>query len=301
MSYILVTGSEGLIGKQICLALEKAGRNVQRFDIKFPKNHKDYGNILDANCLQIRIKDCIGIVHLAAISRVVWGERNPTLCWQTNVVGTKNILHAAQGSMLKPWIVYASSREIYGQQQKLPVEIDAKYSPMNIYACSKVAAEKEVLQARLYQLRTAIVRYSSVYGSIYDHDDRVIPAFCRAAIAGNALRVDGISNTLDFTHVSDTVKGTLAIIKKLEDGGNDLPPLHLTTGIPTTLGVLAQLACEVAGRKLDRIEAPNHLYDVARFWGSTTKTTAILRWRAEVPLASGISNLIQHFKLLAKG
>ena len=301
MSCVLVTGSEGLIGKQLCLALEKAGRKVQRFDIKISKKHKDHGNILDVNCLQTRMKNCIGIVHLAAVSRVVWGEKDPKQCWQTNVIGTQNILHAAQESLLKPWIVYASSREIYGQQQELPVEIDATYSPVNIYARSKVAAEKAVLQARLSQLRTAVVRYSSVYGSIYDHEDRVVPAFCRAAVTGNPLRVEGVDNTLDFTHVSDAVNGTLAIIKKLEGGKDELPPLHLTTGIPTTLGTLAQLVGGAAGRKLDFIEAPNRLYDVARFWGKTTKTTTILDWRAEIPLAVGVSNLVQQFKLHLKG
>jgi len=207
MFYILVTGSEGLIGKKLCLSLEKLGKLVQRFDIKFPKKHKDFGDVLDINCLHARLKNCIGIVHLAAVSRVVWGEKDPDNCWLTNVIGTQNIIRAAQDSPLKPWIVYASSREVYGAQQNLPVEIDAQYAPMNIYARSKVAAEKEILQARKLQLRTAIIRYSSVYGSVSDHKDRVVPAFCRAAVDGVPLRIDGLDNTLDFTHVDDAVKG----------------------------------------------------------------------------------------------
>ena len=171
---------------------------------------------------------------------------------------------------------------------------------MNIYARSKVAAEKEVLQARKSQLRTAVVRYSSVYGSVHDHKDRVVPAFCRAAVDGIPLRIDGLDNTLDFTHVDDTVKGTIAIIKMLEKGKTDLPPMHLTTGIPTTLGALAQLACKSAGRKLNILETPSRLYDVARFWGNTTKTNHILDWRAEIPLEIGVHNLVQQFKSLLK-
>jgi UDP-glucose 4-epimerase len=148
MSYILVTGSEGLIGKELVLSLEKLGKTVRHFDIKFPKNHNDYGDILDVNCLRAKLEKCVGIVHLAAVSRVVWGEKDPEYCWQTNVIGTQNIIQTAQNSPLKPWIVYASSREVYGAQEKLPVEIDSEYGPVNIYARSKVAAEKEILQAR---------------------------------------------------------------------------------------------------------------------------------------------------------
>jgi UDP-glucose 4-epimerase len=300
MSYILVTGSEGLIGKQLCLSLEKLGKFVQRFDIKFPKNHNDYGDILDINYLSAKLEKCIGIIHLAAISRVVWGEKDPDHCWQTNVIGTQNIIRVAQDSPLKPWIVYASSREVYGEQKNLPVEIDAEYVPVNIYARSKVTAEKEILQARRLGLHTAVVRYSSVYGSIYDHEDRVVPAFCRAAVLGKPLRVEGFDNTLDFTHVDDSVKGTIAIINALEKGEDELPPIHLTTGVPTTLGALAKLACKLAGRELSLVEAPSRSYDVARFWGNTTKTAQILGWNAEIPIDVGVYNLTQQFKSLLK-
>jgi UDP-glucose 4-epimerase len=300
MSCILVTGSEGLIGTQLCSSLENAGKTVQHFDINCPKNHKNYGNILDINCLQAKLDNCIGIVHLAAVSRVVWGEKDPELCWQTNVIGTQNILRAAQDSPLKPWVIYASSREVYGQQQNLPIEIDAEYIPMNIYARSKVAAEKEVLQARKYQLRTAVVRYSSVYGSVYDHKDRVVPAFCRAAVLGNLLKIEGPDNMLDFTHVNDAVKGTITIINALEKGNDQLPPVHLTTGVPTTLDALAKLACRSAERELRLIESPSRSYDVAKFWGSTAKTTQILGWQAEIPIETGVYNLVQQFKFLLK-
>jgi UDP-glucose 4-epimerase len=300
MSYILVTGSEGLIGTQLCLFLEKLGKSVQHFDIKFPQDHKDFGDILDVNCLNSKLEKCTGIVHLAAVSRVVWGEKDPEHCWQTNVIGTQNIIQAAQNSPLKPWIVYASSREVYGEQQILPVEIDAKHSPMNVYACSKVAAEKEILQAREAGLCTAVVRYSSVYGSVHDHEDRVVPAFCRAAVLGKPLRVEGLDNTLDFTYVDDAVKGTIAVINALKKGEDELSPVHLTTGVPTTLGELAKLACKSVGRKLSLVEAPNRSYDVVRFWGNTTKTAQILDWHAQIPVAMGVYNLTQQFKTFLK-
>jgi len=300
MSYILVTGSEGLIGKQLCLSLEKSGRAVKRFDIKFLKNHSNFGDVLNVDCLPVKLKECIGIVHLAAVSRVVWGEKDPDHCWQTNVIGTQNIIQAAKKSPLKPWIVYASSREVYGQQKNLPVEIDAEYIPVNIYARSKVTAEKEILQARELGLRTAVVRYSSVYGSVHDHEDRVVPAFCLAAVLGTPLKIEGSDNTLDFTHVDDSVKGTMAIISALERGNNQLPPVHLTTGIPTTLAALAKLACKSAERKLNFAETPSRSYDVARFWGNTAKTTQILGWHAEIPIATGVYNLVQQFKSLLK-
>ena len=294
MAYILVTGSEGLIGNKLCIALEKMGRLVRHFDIRYPKPHESYGNILDTACLQEKVKDCSGIIHLAAVSRVVWGERDPDLCWQTNVVGTKNIIKVAMESSLKPWIIYASSREVYGQQRQLPVEIDAGYQPMNIYARSKVEAEKEILQARYSYLNTAVVRYSSVYGSVGDHADRVTPAFCRAATFGTPFKIEGKDNTLDFTHVEDVVDGTIKLINLLEHK-ELLPPIHLTTGVPTTLYQLAVLASKAAGKELKLKEMPCRSYDVTRFWGNTHKTSQLLNWQAKIPVATGIYNLVQQF------
>ena len=298
MSHVLVTGSEGLIGKALCTALEKAGNTIERFDIRFHQDHPDFGNILDLDILNAKIKNCDGVVHLAAVSRVVWGEKDPEKCWKTNVVGTHNVVQAIKNSSLKPWMVYASSREVYGQQQNFPVEIDVDYMPLNIYARSKVAAEKLVLQAREEGLYTAVIRYSSVYGRIDDHKDRVVPAFCRRTVLGEPLRIEGLENTLDFTHVDDTVDGTIAVINILETRNSPLLPLHITTGVPTTLKELANLVGTSVGRELNIIEMPSRSYDVSRFWGSTTKTSQILSWQAKISVKVGVQNLVQQFKYL---
>lgn len=296
MSCILVTGSEGLIGKSLCSFLKSIGRDVRHCDIIFSEGHSDFADILNLENIEKKIKDCIGIVHLAAVSRVVWGEKNPKLCWSTNVDGTKNIINSAKNSPLKPWIIYASSREIYGQQEKFPVEIDTPYAPLNIYARSKVAAEKEILNARKFGLNTAVVRYSSVYGSTHDHVDRVVPAFCRSAVFGEQVRIDGLKNILDFTHINDVVDGTLKLIDLLESGENDLPPLHLTTGVPTTLKELAELAYESSENELSFIETPSRSYDVSRFWGSTTKAFELLNWKAKISVRDGVYGLVKEYK-----
>jgi UDP-glucose 4-epimerase len=296
MTRILITGSKGLIGKPLIRLLEKAGVTVNQFDIKFPKEHIFFGDILDTDALRYAVKDCDGIVHLAAVSRVVWGEQNPNLCTLTNVSGTQQVLQAAYNASKKPWVLFSSSREVYGQQKHLPVKITAPYQPMNVYARSKVAAEKAVLQARKLGLQTAIVRYSNVYGSVFDHETRVVPAFCRASVMGNVLKVEGNNNTFDFTHLEDTVNGTINIISKLINGVEDLPPLHLTTGVPTTLGELAQMACKANENKSAIIEAVPRSFDVAAFYGDVIQTKKLIDWSAKISIKDGVSSLVKEFK-----
>lgn len=292
---VLLTGCEGLIGSALKVALLNQNIYVQGFDHKLPHTHQDYGDILDPAKLEEAVKSCDGIIHLAAVSRVIWGERDPDLCWKTNFDGTQNVLECATNSPKRPWVLYASSREVYGNQDVLPVKENAELNPVNIYGRSKAAAEEITLKERDRGSNTAIVRFSNVYGSISDHPDRVIPAFCLAAAIGQALRVDGSQNTFDFTHIKDVVTGLLKIIEKLTQGEQNLPPFHFTTGRATSLREAAKIANMAGGNKSEIIEAPSRSFDVSNFCGDATQTMGLLNWQPTISLEEGISQLLFNF------
>ena len=191
-------------------------------------------------------KDCDGIVHLAGVTRVVWGYKDPKKCWQHNVFGLNNIIKAANSFKKKPWVLFASSREVYGQQIHFPVrENHCELMPINIYAKSKLAAENLFLDARESGLLTGVVRLSSVYGDLLDHKTRVVPAYVQAAAHRSPLIIEGREeHYCDLTHVSDLADALYRFIKKL-DAGEALPPIHLTSGIATSLVKLANMAIDL--------------------------------------------------------
>lgn len=287
---VLITGSHGLIGAALTEALERHGIAVQRLDLR--GDGPDHGDVREPADLAQAIAECGGVVHLAAVSRVIDGEKDPDGCWQTNVEGTRNVLDAAMNLPHRPWVLYASSREVYGQPASLPATEDTPFAPVNIYGRSKAAAEELV---RSVDLNTAVVRFSNVYGLTKDHEDRVIPAFARRAVLGAPLRVDGSGHTFDFTHLDDTVHGLLAVIARLQNGV-DLPPIHLVTGTPTTLGGLAALAIELAGSASRPREAPPRTFDVSGFYGDPSRAAALLDWRARVSLRDGLARLVADFR-----
>lgn len=291
-----VTGSEGLIGQVLCERLGRGGQMVRRLDKRLPTWSEGHGDIRDAACVDQFVAGCDGIVHLAAVSRVVWGQRDPVLCEVTNVGGTKNVLAAALRAPHKPFVIFASSREIYGEPDSLPVTEDAPMRPINIYGRSKAAAEELVRGARAEGLRTAVLRLSNVYGSTCDHADRVVPAFARAASLGEDLRLDGTEHTFDFTHVDDTALGIHKVLDLLARGERSLPPIHLLTGRPTTLGALAELAIAAGGGRSRARIAPSRDYDVARFVGNPDRAATLLGWKAERTIEDGVRELVQAFR-----
>jgi UDP-glucose 4-epimerase len=293
---ILITGSEGLVGKSLSHHLVENGNDVVHFDLRALVG-QGQGDVRSRHDLEQSMGGCTGIVHLAAVSRVIWGERDPDTCQSTNVGGTKLVLDVAKNLPSKPWVLFASSREVYGEPKTLPVAEDGPLEPVNVYGRSKVAGESMVLEARHEGMRTAVVRLSNVYGSTNDHVDRVIPAFVRGALRGETLRVDGSEHTFDFTHIDDTIRGLTSLIAILVRKEKPLPPpIHLLTGKPTTLGELAILAIDLAGTRATMTEAPPRNYDVGRFYGDPRRARDLLGWEARVPLRDGVARLMSMTK-----
>ena len=294
---IVVTGSSGLIGRAVINRMEaETGACLTRFDIR----ESDPGaraDLRDYDAVRRALADAVGVIHLGGMSRVIWGERSPSACWQINVEATRKILALALNLPRRPWVIYASSREVYGKQTDFPVPETAPLNPMNAYARSKCAAEQLVWQARDAGLRAAVVRFSSVYGNVDDHADRLVPALAFVAAFGGTMRLDGPDCSFDFTHVEDVARGLVSVCALLSAGERDLPPLHFVSGIGTTLRELSEIARSAAAgsSRITVTKAPSRTFDVAHFCGDPRRAAAILGWKTSIPLREGISRLIADY------
>ena len=288
---ILVTGSEGLIGRHVVLRLEAAGHDVRRFDIRrsVVEDTRSTVALIDA------LKGVTGVVHLAAISRVQRAEADPQACDATNVAALQDLLALCLGRPRRPWVVFVSSREVYGAQAVLPVPEEACLDPINVYARSKVAGEALIKLASAAGLMTNICRLSNVYGCPLDHPDRVVVAFAAVAARGGVMRMDGPDCQFDFTAVDDVADGLSRLIEA-SVAGEQLPPVHLVTGQGTTLRELAGLAAGLANQPVQIIQAAARSYDVSRFVGDPTRARALLGWEASTDVSTGLSNLVSAFR-----
>src|SRR5207237_7735748 len=121
--------------------------SLRRLDLRLAPGGEGHGDIVDLAAVQRAVEGCDGIVHLAAVSRVAWGEEDPPRCHRTNVDGTVNVIDAARGSARKPWLLFASSREVYGDAGLDPVREEAPMAPVNVYGRTKAEAENRVMAA----------------------------------------------------------------------------------------------------------------------------------------------------------
>ncbi len=289
---ILITGHEGLVGRHLWKALQAGGRNLVGLDL-VATEELFRGDIQDSRRLSEALSGVSGVVHLAAVSRVIWAEQEPEKCWATNVLASRNLLELAIDSPNRPWVLAVSSREVYGEAQVFPVAETTQLRPVNIYGEAKLQMEIAAHQARNRGLNTAIVRLANVYGCPLDHHDRVLPAFCRAAANGGTLRVDGMNHLFDFTHISDVVSGLLRLVALLDHGVTNLPSVHLLPGVATTLGAAARMAVAAAGTGARIVQGDSRKYDVSRFVGCPRRAQELLNWKASILPEAGIHMFVK--------
>ena len=299
---ILITGSSGLIGSAIIPLLETNGHVIRKFDIRPPPSDNSRSfiteDLMDSKARQQAIKDIDGVIHLAAVSRVLDAEQNPGKCFDINVKGTMSLLSDLAKLDNPPWVIYGSSREVYGSASTMPVSEDQVLKPLNIYAESKVAAESLIRNySRLTNKPAIIFRFSNVYGSIHDHATRVIPAFVRASVTGNKIRIDGEDHTFDFTHVDDTARAIRTAVEHIEDGRMvGIETMNVVSGKGTTLKQLANIVKSISGADTPIILGKPRDFDVDHFIGDSSHLENILGIRCDTPLNTGIERLINDFR-----
>ncbi len=148
---ILVTGSDGLVGKKIVELLVAQKKAVVLFS-----HDKDH-DILNPVQLQKAMKGCDFVIHCAAILN---SEKDHGLLWKTNVEGTKNVVSACIGNKVRR-LVFLSSVGVYGTEPGTKNE-SSKVSPKTVYDRSKITAEQAVLQNGVVPF--TIVRSALVVG-----------------------------------------------------------------------------------------------------------------------------------------
>lgn len=294
---ILITGGNGFIGSNLAERLLNRGDSVTLFDLQFTTNtlkvncEKIIGDVKDYASIAKAMIDKDVVFHFAAVSRVAWGEQDPLLCWQTNLMGTINVLEACRTLDPTPQMFYASSREVYGDPQYFPVDESHPKQPKSLYGLSKQAAEQACLSYfDMYGLPVVIFRFSNVYGGIRDLPERVIPKFMHQALANTDIQLYGGEQILDFTFIDDTVNGIMATYSHVCEKGQDAlgEAFHFVTGRGVSVSQLAHMIVDEVTSASNILTIAPKRFDVHKFIGDPAKAYRTIGYRPTTQLEDGL-------------
>lgn len=242
-----VTGGEGFIGGHLIESLVAQGHRV--FVLGNHRRHLtslptgvvfNTGDIRSMRDVQRAFNGCNAIVNLAAESSVMRCEGDKTYARTTNVGGVRNLAYFALQMDIK--IVQASSREVYGEQDTLPVTEETPFGAKNVYGRSKAAAERLLQDC---PIDTAILRFANVTGT--RDEGRLLPLWLKAASEGRPLTVFGGKQLIDFVPVEVVVRAIEFAID------HHIPyPVNIGSGRATPILELAERIQEIVpGTKIN--------------------------------------------------
>jgi CDP-paratose 2-epimerase len=334
MTY-LVTGGCGFVGCNIAASLIERGERVFLFDnmaragtaenlkwlqslgaIDFIK-----GDTRDeAEVLQIVQKTMPEVIfHLAGQVAMTTSMQDPRRDFETNVVGSFNLLEAVRRECAGATIVYSSSNKVYGELAGLQLKEEAlRYSAINFpngidesapldfqtpYGCSKGAADQYMLDyARVFNLNTVVFRHSTIFGGrqFATFDQGWVSWFCQQALetqrnpqrAPFTISGDG-KQVRDLLFVDDCVNCYLTAADKIAQvrgqafnigGGmaNSSSLLELFEMLETELKV-----------KLEYKQLPWRHSDQKFFVANNAKALSLLDWQPRVTKREGILRTIE--------
>jgi nucleoside-diphosphate-sugar epimerase len=268
-----------LIGSHLAEVLLSTGHQVALLDRRF-NWHTDHlhipkirGDVLDFKQVREVVRAADVVVHLAAVSRVEDGERDPNRCMRVNLDGTLNV--AKSVLELDKTMLFASSREVYGNARSFPVVENSPKQPLSVYAISKLRAENSLKSLHVEKrLKVVILRFSNVYGSLRDRPQRVIPRFVKQALSGRDITVHDGRQTVDFTFVDDVAATAAQVIgRSTRAVGHDY---NIVTGRSISVADLARMVKLYTGSESRIIFQKERDYYASKFVGSSGKITKFL-------------------------
>jgi UDP-glucose 4-epimerase len=216
---VLVTGGGGFIGSHVVDRLRDRGITPRIFDLSASPYHSPLevetftGSITDAANLDLAMRDCDAVIHLAAVADVAHVLADPVLAEEVNTRGTLNVLEAACRAKVGR-VVYGSTTWVYSDCVEQSVDEDTAIpAPRHLYTATKLAGETYCSgYTELYELESTVLRFGIPYGP-RARAAGVVAKFTDLAFEGKPLTIAGDgSQTRSFIYVEDLADGIVAAL-----------------------------------------------------------------------------------------
>jgi CDP-paratose 2-epimerase len=325
----LVTGGAGFIGSNYVNRLLERGETVTIFDnlarsgsqknlfwLRETFGEKAFrlviGDIRDAEAVKEAAEEADVIVHLAAQVAVTTSVVNPREDFDTNALGTFNVLEGARLSERNPIILYASTNKVYGGMEDVGVAEDAMHyrytsfpdgipetQPLDFhspYGCSKGSGDQYVRDYhRIYGLPTVVLRQSCIYGprQFGMEDQGWVAWFVIAADGGKPITIYGDGKQVrDLLFVEDLLNMYDAAIGKIDVSAGQV--YNVGGGVKNTIAIWTEFAPyleKLIGKQIPIDHADWRPGDQRIFVSDIRKAKKELGWAPRVGVEEGIRRL----------
>ncbi len=299
MSRVLVTGGAGFIGSNLVDYLLSKNYEVLVIDNLSTGRLDNISHVLDKitfinqdisqkGIWQLNLKNIDYIIHLAALADIVPSIEQPDKYFESNVIGTMNILEVAKNNKIKK-LIYSASSSCYGIPNSFPTNELSDIKPQYPYALTKYLGEELIMHWGLvYKLPVVSLRFFNVYGirsRTSGTYGAVFGIFLAQKLANKPFTVVGDGKqTRDFTYVSDVIEAVYKAM--ISNVSNEI----FNIGSDNTYSINKI----VEYLKGPTTSIPKRPGEPDCTWADISKAKNMLNWKPKINLQDGIKKLMEN-------
>lgn len=313
---ILITGGIGFIGSNLARRLVALGANVTLADSLIPlyggnlHNIADFRDAVTVNVCDVRDRFAIEyllreqdfLFNLAGQTSHVDSMTDPQIDLDINASAQLSILEACRAVNPHIRVVFASTRQLYGKPDYLPVDEKHPIRPVDVNGINKFAGEwYHLLYSKVHGIRSSVLRLTNTYGPgmrVKDARQTFLGIWIRQLIEGQPIKVFGDGHQLrDFNYVDDCVDALLVA------GANDAAIgkiYNLGSEEVVSLGELAKMMVSLDGGagRMEIVPFPpeRKAIDIGDYYSDFSLIRSELGWAPSVGLKDGLTRCLAFYR-----
>lgn len=316
---VLILGGLGFIGSSLAIRLVSLGAKVVVVDSMLPRyggnllNIEPVRNDLEVNFSDIRdiysleylVKGTEYIFSMAGQTGHILSMTDPFTDLDVNCRAQLSILECCRKFNRDVTILNASTRQVYGRPQSLPVSEDHPLVPSDVNGINKIASEHYfTLYSKLYNIRCVSLRLTNTYGprqQLRGNDQGFTGIFIRNALTGNSIDIFGDgTQRRDFNYIDDVVD---AFIMAAENTSLGSHIYNLGTEKLYTLLDFVKILEGIHPLDYRLVPFPpeHAAIDIGDYQADYTRFHSETGWQPRVDLAEGLARTVDYFRPRIKG
>ena len=312
---VLVTGGLGFIGSNLVRTLALGGADVTVVDSMIPEYggnlrnlaglgervHVNISDIRDVHSLPYFLKGQDLLFNLAGQTSHMDSMSDPQTDLEINARAQLSLLEACRQHNPGIRIVFASTRQIYGKPDYLPVDEKHPLRPVDVNGINKLAGESyHLLYHRVHGIRSTVLRLTNTIGPrmrVKDARQTFVGVWIRSRLQGRPIDVWGGEQLRDFTYVDDAVDAFLLAASRPEALGEIF---NVGGTPPVGLKALAELMVEANGSgdfSIHAFPADRKKIDIGDFYADYRLIEQKLGWQPRVSLREALSRTLAYYRV----
>lgn len=311
---ILITGGLGFIGSNLARRLVELGADVTLVDSLIPeyggnlfnieaiksKVHVNISDVRDEHSMRYLVQGQDFLFNLAGQTSHMDSMQDPETDLEINCRAQLSLLETCRKYNPRIKIVFASTRQIYGKPDYLPVDEKHLLRPVDVNGINKMAGEwYHILYNNVYGIRTCALRLTNTYGPgmrIKDARQTFLGIWIKSLVEGKPFGVWGGEQLRDFTYIDDAVDAFLLSAAKEEANGRIY---NLGGNEVVTLRELAVLLVKIsADGEFQVHEFPDDRkrIDIGDYYADDRRIRSELGWTPQVNLEEGLNLSLDYYR-----